>query len=76
MALSRRTRRVVVTAVVAVVALALVGLGLAGNFLVDFALNPRSEVSMANMMRTEGVDGLDYAEAPKLDEGYAEEAAS
>ena len=76
MALSRRTRRVVVTVVVAVVALALVGLGLAGNFLVDFALNPRSEVSMANMMRTEGVDGLDYAEAPKLDEGYAEEAAS
>ena len=76
MARSRRTRRVVAVVVVALVALAIVGLGAAGNFLVDFALNPRSDVSMANTMRSGDVDGLDYAEAPKLDEAYAEEAAS
>ena len=76
MVLSRRTKRVVAAIAVVVVVLVVVGLGAVGNFLVDFALNPHAETSMANMMRTEDVDGLDYAEAPKLDEAYAEEAAS
>ena len=31
---------------------------------------------MASTMRAGNVDGLDYAEAPKLDEAYADEAAS
>lgn len=76
MALARRTRRVLAVVAAAVVVVAIAGLALAGNFLVDFALNPRSEVSMAATMRAGDVDGLDYAEAPKLDEAYAEEAAS
>ena len=75
MALARRTRRVLI-AVAAVVVLVVVALGFAGNFLVDFALNPHSENSMANTMRAGNVDGLDYAEAPKLDAEYAEEAAA
>ncbi|OUO33323.1 hypothetical protein B5F85_02420 [Olsenella sp. An293] len=76
MALARRTRRVVAIVVAALLALVVVGLGLAGNFLVDFALNPNAEVSMARSMREGGVGGLDYAEAPKFDEAYAAEAAS
>ena len=76
MTLSRRTKRVVAAVVIALVAVVVIGLGVAGNFLVDFALNPHAEVSMANTMRAGDVDGLDYAEAPKLDEAYAEEAAS
>ena len=76
MTLSRRTRRIVVAAVAAVVVLLLAGLALAGNFLVDFALNPHAELSMASTMRAGNVDGLDYAEAPKLDEAYADEAAA
>ena len=75
MALARRTRRVLIVVAVLIV-LAALALGAAGNFLVDFALNPHSEVSMASTMRAGDVDGLDYAEAPKLDEAYAEEAAS
>ena len=75
MALARRTRRVLI-AVAAFVVLVAVALGFAGNFLVDFALNPHAEVSMASTMRFGDVDGLDYAEAPKFDEAYAEEAAS
>ncbi len=74
MALSRRTKRVVAAVVIALVAVVVIGLGVAGNFLVDFALNPHAEVSMANTMRAGDVDGLDRAEAPKLDEAYAEEA--
>lgn len=74
MALSRRTKRVVAAVVIALVAVVVIGLGVAGNFLVDFALNPHAEVSMANTMRAGDVDGLDYAGAPKLDEAYAEEA--
>ena len=76
MALARRTGRVLAVVAVAVVVAALAGLALAGNFLVDFALNPHSEVSMAATMRSGDVEGLDYAEAPKLDEAYAEEAAA
>ena len=76
MALARRTRRVLAVVAAAVVVVALAGLVLAGNFLVDFALNPHSEVSMAATMRSGDVEGLDYAEAPKLDEAYAEEAAA
>ena len=76
MALARRTRRVLAVVAAAVVVVALAGLALAGNFLVDFALDPHSEVSMAATMRSGDVDGLDYAEAPKLDEAYAEEAAA
>lgn len=76
MALARRTGRVLAVVAVAVVVAALAGLALVGNFLVDFALNPHSEVSMAATMRSGDVDGLDYAEAPKLDEAYAEEAAA
>ena len=76
MALSRRAKRVVAAVVIALVAVAVIGLGVAGNFLVDFALNPHAEVSMADAMRAGDVDGLDYAGAPKLDEAYAEEAAS
>ena len=75
MALARRTRRVLI-AVAAVVVLVVAALGFAGNFLVDFALNPHAENSMANTMRAGNVDGLDYAEAPKLDAEYAEEAAA
>ena len=75
MALTRGARRVVAV-VAAIVVLVAVGLGLAGNFLVDFALNPHAEVSMARSMHEGDVGGLDYAEAPKLDEAYAEEAAS
>lgn len=76
MALARRARRVVVAVVTAVAVLAVAALAVAGNFLVDFALNPHAEVSMASMMGSEDVDGLDYGEAPKLDEAYAEEAAA
>ena len=76
MALARRTGRVLAVVAVVVVVVALAGLALVGNFLVDFALNPHSEVSMAATMRSGDVDGLDYAEAPKLDEAYAEEAAA
>ena len=77
MALSRRTRRVVCCAVAALVALAVVGLGVAGNFLVDFALNPHAEVSMARLIREGRAEGLDdYADAPKLDAAYAQEALS
>ena len=75
MALTRRTRRVAVV-VAALLVLVAVGLGLAGNFLVDFALNPHASVSMANSIHGGEVDGIDYAEAPKLDEAYAEEAGS
>ena len=75
MALTRGAKRVVAV-VAAIVVLVAVGLGLAGNFLVDFALNPHAEVSMARSMHEGDVGGLDYAEAPKLDEAYAEEAAS
>ena len=75
MALTRRTKRVVAV-VAALLVLVAVGLGLAGNFLVDFALNPNASVSMANSIHGGEVDGIDYAEAPKLDEAYAEEAAS
>lgn len=75
MALTRRTKRVAAV-VAALLVLVAVGLGLAGNFLVDFALNPASSVSMANAIHGEEVDGIDYAEAPKLDEEYAEEATS
>lgn len=75
MALARRTKRILVV-VAALVALVLVGLGFAGNFLVDFALNPHAEVSMSHSIHEGNVGGLDYAEAPKLDEDYAEEAAS
>ena len=76
MALARRTRRVLAVVAAAVVVVALAGLALAGNFLVDFALNPHAEISMAATMHAGDVDGLDYAEAPKLDEAYAEEAAA
>lgn len=55
--------------VAAVLVVVLVGaLGFAGNVLVDFALNPHAEVSMSSSMGNEEVDGLDYGEAPKLDE--------
>ena len=73
MALVRRTKRILAV-VTALVALVLVGLGFAGNFLVDFALNPHAEVSMSHSIHEGNVGGLDYAEAPKLDEDYAEEA--
>ena len=76
MALARRARRVLAAIVTGVVVVVLAGLALAGNFLVDFALNPHAEVSMASMMSSEDVDGLDYGEAPKLDEAYAAEAAA
>lgn len=75
MALTRGAKRVVAV-VAAIVVLVAVGLGLAGNFLVDFALNPHAEVSMARSMHEGDVGGLDYAEAPKLDEDYVVEAAS
>ncbi len=75
MALARRTKRILAV-VAALVALVLVGLGFAGNFLVDFALNPHAEVSMSHSIHEGSVGGLDYAEAPKFDEDYAEEAAS
>ena len=75
MALARRTKRILVV-VVALVALVVVGLGFAGNFLVVFSLNPHAEVSMSHSIHGGNVGGLDYAEAPKLDEDYAEEASS
>lgn len=76
MALARRTKRILAVAAV-LVALMLVGLGFAGNFLVDFALNPHAEVSMAHSMASGDVEvSGDYEDAPKLDEAYAEEAAS
>ena len=61
MALTRRAKRVVAV-VAAIVVLAAVGLGLAGNFLVDFALNPNASVSMSNAIHGGEVDGIDYAE--------------
>lgn len=77
MALARRTRRVLAAVVAALVALAVVGLGAVGNFLVDFALNPSSDVSMAGLIRSGDASGLEgYDGAPKLDEDYASEAAS
>ena len=75
MALTRRTKRVAAV-VAAIVVLVAVGLGLAGNFLVDFALNPHASVSMSNAIHGGEVSGIDYAEAPKLDEDYVVEAAS
>lgn len=77
MALSRRTKRVVAVVAAVVVALAVAGLGFAGNFLVDFALNPHAEVSMARSMSSGEVEvSGEYEEAPKLDAAYAEEAAT
>ena len=76
MSVTRRTRTILAVVAV-VVALAAVGLGFAGNFLVDFALNPHAEVSMARSIHSGEVGGIDdYASTAKLDEGYAEEASA
>ncbi len=77
MALTRRTKRIVAAVAGALVALVLVGLGFVGNFLVDFALNPHAEVSMARSMDSgEVAVSEEYEEAPKLDAAYAEQAAA
>ena len=73
---TRRTGRVVAAIVVTVVVLAAIGLGLAGNFLVDFALNPTAEVSMARSIRSGDVGGLEGHREAKADDAYAEEAAA
>lgn len=73
--MTRRTKRVIVVFVVAMVALVVVALGLVGNFLVDFALNPHAEVSMARTIRSGEASGLEGHQEPQLDAAYAEEAA-
>lgn len=77
MALTRRSKTVVAVTLGALAVLVIVALGLAGNFLVDFALNPLSEVSMSSSIRAGKVSGIsDYGSAAKLDEDYAEEASA
>lgn len=76
MALARRTKRIVAAVVGALVALTLVGLGFVGNFLVDFALNPHAEVSMARSMGSGRVSGLEGSREAKADDAYAETAAA
>lgn len=73
--MTRRTKRVIVVFVVAMVALVVVALGFVGNFLVDFALNPHAEVSMASTIRSGEASGLEGHQEPQLDAAYAEEAA-
>ena len=70
--MTRRTKRVIVVFVVAMVALVVVALGLVGNFLVDFALNPHAEVSMASTIRSGEASGLEGHQEPQLDAAYAE----
>ena len=76
MALARRTKRIVAAVLGALVALTLVGLGFVGNFLVDFALNPHAEVSMARSMGSGRVSGLEGSREAKADDAYAETAAA
>lgn len=76
MALARRTKRIVAAVVGALVALTLVGLGFVGNFLVDFALNPHAEVSMARSMGSGRVSGLEGSREAKADDAYADQAAA
>ena len=73
--MTRRTKRVIVVFVVAMVALVVVALGFVGNFLVDFALNPHADVSMASTIRSGEASGLEGHQEPQLDAAYAEEAA-
>ena len=74
--MTRRTKRVVAVFAAAMVVLVVAALGFVGNFLVDFALNPHAEVSMARSIRSGNVDGLEGHQQPQLDAAYAEEAAS
>ena len=76
MTLSRKTKKIVLGTVCAIVVVVLAGLALAGNFLVDFALNPHAETSMASMMSEGSVSGLEGYDQPQLDADYAAEAAS
>lgn len=76
MALARRTKRIVAAVAGALVALALIGLGFVGNFLVDFALNPHAEVSMARSMGSGKVGGLEGHREAKADDAYAGQAAA
>ena len=76
MALARRTKRIVAAVAGALVALVLIGLGFVGNFLVDFALNPHAEVSMARSMGSGKVSGLEGSREAKADDAYAETAAA
>ena len=73
--MTRRTKRVIVVFAVAMVALVVVALGFVGNFLVDFALNPHADVSMASTIRSGEASGLEGHQEPQLDAAYAEEAA-
>ena len=75
MSMTRRTKRVIVVFAVAMVALVVVALGFVGNFLVDFALNPHADVSMASTIRSGEASGLEGHQEPQLDAAYAEEAA-
>ena len=75
MALARRTKRIVAAVAGALVALVLVGLGFVGNFLVDFALNPHAEVSMARSMGSGRVSGLEGSREAKADDAYADDGA-
>lgn len=76
MALARRTKRIVAAVAGALVALVLIGLGFVGNFLVDFALNPYAEVSMARSMGSGRVSGLEGHREAKADDAYADQAAA
>ena len=58
----------------AVIAVLLVGaVAFAGNFLVDFALNPHASFTMNSMMRGGDVDGLETV-TPAKDADYSSEA--
>lgn len=73
-----RRRRVLVGALVATVILAAVALVAAGNFLVDFALNPNASYTMLDMMNQGDVSGLgDYNNRSLFqDADYAAEATA
>ena len=70
----RNLGRKIAAAVLGVlVVLALVGLGIAGNVLFDFALNPHASFSMDSMMGEGSVGGLETV-TPAKDTAYAAEA--
>ena len=73
--MSRKSRRIIVALLVTLVAVAVVALGFAGNFLVDFALNPHAEISMAHTIRSGEASGLEGHKESQLDAAYADEAA-
>lgn len=67
-------KRTLAIAAAVVMLLGVVGLGVAGNFLFEFALDPHAGYSMKQMMDADEVDGLE--EAPANDAALEQQAAA